>query len=197
MRRTTPLVRFSMLLVPCLAGSAFLLTGAMGAAPAPVVAHPAKPEAVAPALMPDLVITAFGLSSWGGCTPGQPVFTFSIGVKNQGRASWTGVEPALLVRDLHPGVLDDWSTGIGIDPPIPPGQTRNIQVSINYYAGNPGHMTAGQPHPFQATVNPNHVLKESNFMNNAGPGPAVWNGVKVIMVGAPEACAKGKPGAPR
>jgi hypothetical protein len=57
-------------------------------------------------------------------------------------------------------------------------------------------MTLGQPHPFQATVNPNHVVQESNYTNNAGPGPAVWNGIRVIMVGAPEACKKLKPGIP-
>jgi hypothetical protein len=57
-----------------------------------------------------------------------------------------------------------------------------IEVAIGYYSGNPSHMTLVQPHPFQAIVNPKHVVKESNYTNNAGPGPDVWNGIKVIMV---------------
>lgn len=96
----------------------------------------------------------------------------------------------LLVRDLHPGVLDAWGAGIGIDPPLKPGESKALHVQIKYYSGNPSHMGKDCPHPFQAVVNPNHVVQESNFENNAGPGPALWRGgVKVIMV-CPSACQK-------
>jgi hypothetical protein len=140
-------------------------------------------------LKPDLVITSFGLKSWGTCAPGKTVFTFSVTVKNQGPASWTaGIEPVVVVKDMHPGVLDAWGTGIGIEPPIKPGESKTILVPISYYSGNPKHMTANAPHPFQAFVNSNHKVKESNYNNNAGPGPATWKGIKVIMVGAPQGC---------
>ncbi len=138
---------------------------------------------------PDLVITAFGLKSWGACAPGKAVFTFSVTVKNQGNASWSGsVEPPVVVKDMHPGVLDAWGTGVGIAPPLKPGESKTILVPISYYSGNPKHMTANAPHPFQAVVNSNHIVDESDFTNNAGPGPATWNGIKVIMVGAPQGC---------
>ncbi len=135
---------------------------------------------------PDLVITSFGLKSWGVCAPGKTVFTFSVVVKNQGQASWSGsVEPPVVVKDLHPGVLDAWGTGIGIAPPLKPGESKKILVPISYYSGNPKHMAANAPHPFQAVVNSNHLVDESNFTNNASPGPATWNGIKVIMIGVP------------
>ncbi|HVN76816.1 MAG TPA: CARDB domain-containing protein [Thermoanaerobaculaceae bacterium] len=138
---------------------------------------------------PDLVITAFNLMSWGPCAPGQTVFTFNVTVKNQGLGSWSGAEPAVVVKDIHDGVGDAWGTGVGIDPPLKPGEVRRLQVPITYYSANPSHMGKACPHPFQAVVNSNHVVQESNFNNNAGPGPAVWHGFKVIMV-CPDACTK-------
>ncbi len=144
---------------------------------------------------PDLVITSFGLSSWGSCQPGQTVFTFSVGVKNQGNASWSGANPAVVVGDMHLPNPDDWGTGVGIDP-LAPGETRQISVPIGYDAANPAHMTANAPHPFHATVNRNHVLVESDYANNEGPGPATWNGLKVVEVGAPEACLRPRPPQP-
>jgi hypothetical protein len=158
-------------------GIAALLAASTGSAAGPL-----------PGGMPDLVITAFGLESWGRCLPGQTVFTFAVTVKNQGTASWSGVEPAVVVKDLHAGVLDSWGTGKGIDPPLKPGELKTLHVPIKYYAANPHHMTADQPHPFNAVVNGNHVVAESNFRNNASPGPAVWHGTKVVMVGAPQGC---------
>ncbi len=174
MRRATVL---SALLIVSLVASALLFMRGAGAA------SPLPPP------MPDLVITSFGLASWGPCAPGQTVFTFDVTVKNQGTASWSGAEPALVVKDLHVGVGDAWGTGIGIDPPLRPGEVKRLQVPIRYYSGNPSHMGRNCPHPFQAVVNPNHVVAESNFANNAGPGPAVWQGLKVIMV-CPDACKK-------
>jgi hypothetical protein len=148
--------------------------------------------AAPPAPKPDLVITSFGLESWGACTSGQTVFTFSVGLKNQGGATWSGpARPPLVVRDMHLPNPDDWGTGIAIDPPIAPGETRNVKVPIAYYAGNPAHMKdPNGKHPFHATVNGNHAIDEVDFSNNEGPGPATWNGLKVVMVGAPEACLK-------
>ncbi len=165
------------LFIPSFVSCAFLLAAGVSAG------QPPAPK-------PDLIITAFGLQSWGTCAPGQTVFTFSVTVKNQGKASWSGAEPAVVVKDLHPGVLDAWGTGIGIDPPLKPGEFKTLLVPMGYYAANPGHMTSNAPHPFQAVVNPEHAVAESNFLNNASPGPAVWNGIKVIMVGAPKGCPK-------
>ncbi len=137
---------------------------------------------------PDLVITAFGLKSWGVCAPGKPVCTFSVTVKNQGTASWpASAKPFISVKDLHPGE-PGWGTGVGIAPPLMPGKIKTILVPVFYMSNNPKHMTDNAPHPFQVVVNSNHIVNESDFTNNAGPGPATWNGIKVIMVGAPQGC---------
>ncbi len=153
---------------------------------------------VAGAGKPDLVLTSFGLQSYGTCAPGQMLFRFSVGVKNQGTGTWPATQhPAVVVKDMHPGVLDAWGTGVGIDPPLAPGQTKQMTVDVLYYAGNPSHMTGAAPHPFRATVNDNHVVDESNFGNNEAPGPATWNGMKVIQMGAPQGCPAPKPNVPR
>jgi hypothetical protein len=138
---------------------------------------------------PDLVLTSFGFESSANCA-----YTFSVGVKNQGGSTWSGVEPAVVVKDMHAGVLDAWGTGLGIDPPLAPGETRLVKVTVQPYSANPAHMTANAPHPFRATVNDNHVVDESNFGNDAAPGPATWNGMKVIMMGAPNGCGTPKAG---
>lgn len=155
-------------------------------------AVPAAAQNTAPSPRPDLVITSFGLSSWGtACQPGQTLFTFSVGVKNQGNAAWSGPDrPVLFVADMHLPNPGEFATGIAIDPPIAPGQTRTIPVALSYYTGNPGHITTGAPHPFKVTVNADKKIAESNYANNDGPGPVTWNGMKVINVGAPEACLK-------
>jgi hypothetical protein len=147
---------------------------------------------------PDLVITHFGLKSWGTCSTGQTVFTFSVTVKNQGNGTWpTSQNPALLVKDLHFGipVPDGWSVGIGLNPPLKPGESKTILVPISYYDADPAHMTTQAPHPFMAIVNRKkvdgtYVVEESNYANNAGPGPADWKGTKVILVDGPKGCAK-------
>jgi hypothetical protein len=148
------------------------------------------PAAAAGAALPDLVITSFGLASWGtACQPGQTLFTFSVGVKNQGNAAWSGPgRPALFVADMHLPNPGEFATGVAIDPPIAPGETRTIPVAVAYYTGNPGHIKTGAPHPFKVTVNADKKIAESNYTNNDGPGPATWNGMKVIEVGVPEAC---------
>src|SRR6266853_401443 len=129
---------------------------------------PRPAVALSPA-QPDLVITSFGLKSWGTCAPNQTVFTFEVVVKNAGGATWSSGEPAVVVKDMHPGVLDAWGTGLGIDPPLKPGESRMLSVPVSYYSANPSHMTSAAPHPFRASVNDNHVVLESNFSNNAGP----------------------------
>jgi hypothetical protein len=141
--------------------------------------------------LPDLTVTQFGLQSWGTCEPGHTVFTFTMTVKNQGDASWVG-ESNVFVRDLkNPG----WFTSVALLP-LPPGQSRVIEVPIVYFSQNPSFMTTGSPHPFQATVNDTHMPVESNYANNAGPGPAVWGGKRVIMVAPPKGCGEvKKPGA--
>lgn len=150
------------------------------------------PKATAPIVLApgkaDLVITSFGLKSWGKCAPNQTVFTFDVVVKNQGGASWVGIEPAVVVKDMHPGVLDAWGTGVGIDPPLKPGESRALSIPVSFYSANPSHMTSAAPHPFRATVNDNHIVDESNFTNDAGPGTTTWNGMKVIQVDKPKGC---------
>jgi len=153
------------------------------------------PATAAGAAKPDLVITSFGLEKWGTCAPGQMVYRFSVGVKNQGAATWpAGKQPAVVVKDMHLPNPDDFGTGVGINPPLNPGETRNVPVDVTYYAANPAHMTSGAPHPFRASVNDNKAVDESDYGNNAGPGPSTWNGMKVIEMGAPQNCpAPGKP----
>ncbi|HQQ78722.1 MAG TPA: CARDB domain-containing protein [Thermoanaerobaculia bacterium] len=157
-----------------------------------MAAGSAAAQNTTPAPMPDLVITSFGLASWGtSCVKGQTLFTFSVGVKNQGTASWSGPNrPVVVVADMHLPNPDSFGTGVAIDPPLAPGETRQVSVPITYYDADPAHIKAGAPHPFHATVNRDHKIAESNFANNDGPGPATWNGMKVINVGAPEACLK-------
>ena len=134
--------------------------------------------------VPDLVITQFGLSSWGKCAPKEVLFNLSMTVKNQGSASWTG-SSNVFARDLkYPG----WFTSVVLAP-IAPGASRTVNVPVFYYPNNPAIMTTGAPHPFQATVNDApHLPTESNYANNAGPGPATYMGKKVIMVDPPKGC---------
>lgn len=140
---------------------------------------------------PDLVITQYGLTSWGKCEPGKTVFTFAATVKNQGDASWPeNLQPVLLIEDLHPGVLGAWGVGTGINPPLEPGKSTTITVNMPYYSGDPHHMTADAPHPFQSSVGPASWDHTGTFTWHAGPGPEVWHGKKVIMVGAPKDCPK-------
>jgi hypothetical protein len=158
-----------------LAASACLVLAASSVAPAAMAAR----------MLPDLVITQFGLTSWGTCAPGHTVFTFAMTVKNQGAASWTG-ESNVFVRDLkNPG----WFTSVALQP-LQPGKSRVVNVPIEYFSQNPGFMSSGSPHPFQATVNDTHMPVESNYANNAGPGPELWMGKRVIMVAPPKTCGK-------
>jgi len=175
MKRAT--VVAAVLFLSLLAPALLSVRGAVAAPP------PEKPK-------PDLVITNFNLASWGPCTPGQTVFTFSVTFKNQGLGTWSGAIPYLDVRDLHPDVTADWFYNVDIYPPLKPGETRTLQIPITYFSKNPAHMGRSCPHPFRAVINPNHAVQESNYDNNAGPGTAVWRGgVKVIMV-CPDACQK-------
>jgi hypothetical protein len=154
-------------------------------APAVLAAAALASAAQARPPLPDLVITQFGLQSWGVCAPGQTVFTFSMTVKNQGLASWVG-ESNVFVRDLKkPG----WFTSVALQP-IPPRSSRVIEAPIVYYSQDPAFMSSGAPHPFQATVNDTHMPVESDYANNAGPGPAVWMGKRVIMVDPPKGCGE-------
>jgi CARDB len=193
MKRTTLLLA---LLGSGLAVSVFMMSGA-AAAPPQARPFPAftptlpKPGPTALAPRPDLAITNFSLSSWGGCKPGLPIFTLNVVVKNQGNGSWSGAAPTVSVKDLHPGV--SWGVTAAIDPPLAAGASRDFKIAIMYK--NPTHMMHDQPHPFQAVVNPDHVVYESNFANNSGNGPAVWNGVRgVILMGLPQSCEKVEPG---
>ena len=135
--------------------------------------------------LPDLVITQFGLTSWGRCAPGKAVFTFTMTVKNQGDASWTG-ESNVYVRDLKkPG----WFTSVALQP-LARGESRTVAAPVYFYIQDPAWMSAGSPHPFQATVNDNHMPVESDYANNAGPGTAAYMGKKVINVSPPKNCGK-------
>jgi hypothetical protein len=141
---------------------------------------------------PDVVITQYGLKSWGTCAPGKTVFTFAVTVENKGPVSWPeNLQPVLVVEDIHPGVLGAWGVGIGINPPLAPGKSVTLEVPMGYYAGNPKHMTADAPHPFQSSVGPTSYDHTGTFALHPGPGPAIWHGKRVIMVGAPKDCPKG------
>lgn len=153
-------------------------------------AGPAFAQGPPPAGKPDLVITNFGLESWGTCAPGQWVYRFSVGVKNQGAGTWAGSTPAVVVKDMHLPNPDDWGTGLGIDPPLKPGEARSLKLDVLYWAANPAHMTGAVPHPFRASVNDNRVVAESDFSNNLASAPATWNGIKVIQMGSPQGCPK-------
>lgn len=53
--------------------------------------------------LPDLIITQFGLQSWGTCAPNKILSTFLVRIKNQGTASWVagpGGGTDVRVRDL-------------------------------------------------------------------------------------------------
>jgi hypothetical protein len=163
---------------------ASLAIAALSVGPSAMAGPPPPPK------LPDLIITQFGLTSWGTCKPGKTVFTFAVTIKNQGAGPWVGT-PYVDVRDLHPAATASWFSNNNLFPALQPGHSTTETVSIVYLTSNPGHMTSAAPHPFQAVVNPNHAVAESNYANNAAPGPAVYNGKKVIMVGAPKGCPKG------
>jgi hypothetical protein len=144
-------------------------------------------SSIAPAALagplPDLVITQFGLQSWGTCAAGHTVFTFSVTVKNQGDASWTG-SSEVSAHDLK---NTGWFTSVALLP-IAPGASRVVTIPIVYFSQDPSFMSLGAPHPFQAEVNSTRHPVESNYANNAGPGPAEWMGKRVIMVEPPKGC---------
>jgi hypothetical protein len=139
---------------------------------------------------PDLVFTSYGFEKLGVCAPGQMVYRFSVGVKNQGTATWApDKRPVVVVKDMHLPNPDDWGTGVAIDPPIAVGETRQMKIDVLYYAADPAHMAAPGTHPFRASVNDNKVVDESRFDNNIAPGPVTWNGIPVIqMSGLPPNC---------
>jgi hypothetical protein len=150
----------------------------------------AGPPPGPPHKLPDLVISSFGLSSWGTCAPGKTVFSFAVTVKNIGAGAMPSSEPVVWVHDLKTPPSQDWGTGVGETYTLAPGAMHTYTVNITYYAANPGFMTSGAPHPFQAVVNSNHSVPESNFNNDDGPGPAMYQGHHVIMVAAPKGCPK-------
>lgn len=151
---------------------------------------PMHPPSGGPVKLPDLIISSFGLKSWGTCAPGKTVMTFQVAVKNQGLGPMPMKEVLVHVRDLKSPAGQEWGAGDGEMYSLAPGQTHVYSVPIAYYSANPGYMTNGAPHPFAATVNGNHSVTESNYANNDAPGPATWNAHKVIMTGAPKGCPK-------
>ena len=134
------------------------------------------PGIAAPRPLPDLTIANFGVDA-KPAGAGPCYLHFTVGVKNQGKASWPAAQhPAVLVRDQHSGIL--WETGVGIDPPIPPGQTVQIEVPMKLPVPDT-HVTAN-PHPFKAFVNTNKVVTESSYSNNSSD--AIVGSLKVINV---------------
>ncbi len=160
-----------------------VLAAALVASSAPALAGPVG--------KPDLVITTFGLTSWGNsCKPGATMFTFAMTVKNQSAYPMPTAEVVVLVTDLKPSGSTKWETGTGNSQALSPGQTMTLIAPMAYFAPNPAFMTTGAPHPFRAVVNPNHTIPESNYANNVAKGPKMYAGSPVIMVGAPAACKK-------
>lgn len=175
---TRVMKRVSIAAVASLSTLAFLSAGPAGAG------QPPGPHKA----LPDLVISSFGLTSWGSCAPGKTVVTFQVTVKNAGAGALPSSEVVVAVRDLKSS--PQWGAGDGETFALAPGASHAYSVAIGYDTANPHYMTTGAPHPFQAVVNPNHTVQESDYNNNAGPGPATYQGKKVIMVGAPKGCPK-------
>jgi hypothetical protein len=138
---------------------------------------------------PDLIITTFGLKSWGVCEPLHPVFTFEVTVKNQGTVA-SPSSASLGNKALVNAMADDkagWGGGAPL-PKLAPGASQTVDVPVNYLGPDPGFMVSGAPHTFRATVDLANLVDESNNTNNEAPN--------VIKVGAPEACVKQKAPAP-
>lgn len=134
---------------------------------------------------PDLVITTFGLKSWGVCQPLHPVFTFEVTVKNQGTAA-SPSSASLGNKALVNVMADDkavWGGGAAL-PALAPLASQTVDIPVNYLESDPGFMVSGAPHPFRATVDLANLVDESNNANNEA--------ANVIKVGAPEACVKQK-----
>jgi hypothetical protein len=167
------------------------LNAALGVAALVLAIAPAAPSLAGPVGKPDLVITTFGLTSWGNsCKPGATMFTFAMTVKNQSAYPMPAAEVVVLVTDLKSSGSTKWETGTGNSQALAPGQTMTLIAPMAYFTPNPGFMTTGAPHPFRAVVNPNHTIPESNYANNVAKGPKMYAGSPVIMVGAPTACKK-------
>jgi hypothetical protein len=136
-------------------------------------------------LAPDLVIKGFARLSAEPCVFGKTLYNFTLGIKNECKASWTSGSTVVAVRDLHPGV--SWGVSVTINPPIAPGETRNVPVPVPYYSANADHMLARPSHPFAAFVNENHAVKESSYASNTVGAPG--DGLNPIAVARPDICS--------
>jgi hypothetical protein len=145
------------------------------------------PASAGPPPKPDLVISSFGLTSWGSCTPGHTVFTFQVTVKNIGAGALPNSEVVVYADDMKSPASAPWDLGQGEDVALAPGATHTFMLKIPYYAANPHFMKSASPHPWRAMVNPKHTIAESSYSNNNAPGPKTWSGIPVIMV-APSGC---------
>lgn len=129
--------------------------------------------------LPDLVIEAFRIKEWGRCQPASKVVTFEVTVGNRGTVPFAGSSPTenmVHVIDTHGG----WGAVMVPLRAIPPGGRETVSVPFYYLTSNPGHMTAGAPHPFKASVDPWRRVEEVNEGNNESP---------VLNVGVPPGCA--------
>jgi hypothetical protein len=126
--------------------------------------------------LPDLVIEAFRIKEWGRCQPGSKVVTFEVTVGNRGTVAFAGsAENIVHVIDTHGG----WGAVMVPLHAIPPGGRDTVDVPFYYLASNPGHMTAGAPHPFRASVDPWRRVEEVNEGNNQS---------LVLSVSTPRGC---------
>ncbi len=125
---------------------------------------------------PDLVVKSFGLKRWGRCAPNNAVFTFQVTVANVGSAASPAVSDHALVQvmDQH----RNWGNGAKLGA-IAPGAAQTVEIPVYYLQADPGHMTDGAPHPFQAKVDPGNRVAESNELNNQSA---------IVKVGAPKEC---------
>ncbi len=128
---------------------------------------------------PDLIIRAFGLKSWGKCTPYSVVFTFQVTVANIGSQRSPAIPAKALVQamDQHG---NGWGQGKVLGS-ISPGGSITVLIPVAYLIGDPGHMTAAAPHPFRAIADPLGLVDELYESNNKS---------KIIKVGAPKGCVK-------
>ncbi len=175
---------------PVLAASLLL------AAPAPAQTRPARPArtpTAAPAPTPapgkpDLVVSAFdftGPKESGGvkppCDPNTVVYSFAVTVSNQG----TGPSPssASLGGKALLSVLAQDRAGWGASVPLPQiaaGKSATVSADVLFLAADPTYMVKAN-HPFLATVDPDHLVAETDATNNT-KGP--------LTMGPPAGCER-------
>lgn len=128
--------------------------------------------------LPDLVIQSFRVNGIGPCRPGRKVVVLDVTVANRGDRAFPGTRHNVVhVIDTHGG----WGAVMVPLRGIPAGGRRLVHVPFYYLMSDPGHMTAGAPHPFRASVDPWERFTELDEGNNRSA---------VLEVRAPTGCPR-------